>query len=166
MSIAFPADGEIVTGTISVSVSASDDIGVTAVELYLDGDLLATDNTAPYSFTWDTGGTADGMHTLQVMAYDAAGNVATSAEVTVTVENSLPDLTAPSATIISPQDGSTVSKVVKIRVQASDDSQLNQVQLFFDGNLLRTVGCDGNSCTFQVAWNTKRAPRDLTSSLL
>jgi Big-like domain-containing protein len=86
-SITAPANGATVSGTITATASASDDVGVTKVELYVDGALKATDTASPYSFTWDTTGVANGGHSLASKAYDAAGNVGTSATVSVTVSN-------------------------------------------------------------------------------
>jgi bacterial leucyl aminopeptidase len=77
-----------VSGTINVNANASDGTGVTRVELFLDGGLLGTDTAAPYSVAWDTRSSSAGGHTLLAKAYDAAGNVGTSATVNVTVSNS------------------------------------------------------------------------------
>jgi len=86
-SITAPANGATVSGTTTVSASASDNVGVTKVEFYLDGALKSTDTTSPYSWSWDTTSAANGSHTLVSKAYDAAGNVGTSATITVTVSN-------------------------------------------------------------------------------
>ncbi len=48
------ADGSTVSGTVVVDVSASDNVGVVNVDLYVDGALFASDASAPYSFAWDT----------------------------------------------------------------------------------------------------------------
>jgi Bacterial Ig domain len=87
-SITAPANGATVSGTVSVTASASDNVGVTKVEFYLDGALRTTDTTSPYSWSWDTTTFANSAHSLVAKAYDAAGNVGTSATVTVTVSNS------------------------------------------------------------------------------
>jgi hypothetical protein len=87
-SITAPANGATVSGTVSVTASASDNVGVTKVEFYLDGALRTTDTTSPYSWSWDTTAFANSSHSLVTKAYDAAGNVGTSATVTVTVNNS------------------------------------------------------------------------------
>jgi subtilisin family serine protease len=86
-SITSPANGATVSGTIGVTASASDNVGVARVELYVDGALLATDTSSPYSFSWNTTTVADGGHNLQTRAYDAAGNAGSSAVVSVTVGN-------------------------------------------------------------------------------
>jgi hypothetical protein len=86
-SITAPASGATVSGTVSVTAAAADDVGVTAVEFYLDGTLRATDTTAPYSWSWDTLTSVNGSHTLTSRASDAAGNTGTSTAVSVSVNN-------------------------------------------------------------------------------
>jgi regulation of enolase protein 1 (concanavalin A-like superfamily) len=86
-SITSPANGAEVSGVITVAATASDDVGVGRVELWLDGALLATDTSAPYEFPWDTASAANGSHTLQTRAYDAAANAGSSGAVTVQVAN-------------------------------------------------------------------------------
>jgi hypothetical protein len=87
-SITAPANGATVSGTVSVTASASDNVGVTSVQFYIDGSLAGTDTTSPYSYSWDTTAVANGSHSIYSKAYDAAGNVGTSSTVTVTVSNS------------------------------------------------------------------------------
>jgi hypothetical protein len=87
-SITAPAAGSTVSATATVNATASDNVGVTKVELYVDGALKGTDTSSPYSFAWDTAGVTNGGHTLSVKAYDVAGTVGTSAGVAVTVSNS------------------------------------------------------------------------------
>ena len=87
-SITAPANGATVSGTTNVTASASDNVGVTKVEFYLDGALTSTSTTSPYSWSWATTGSANGSHTLQSKAYDAAGNTGSSTTITVTVSNS------------------------------------------------------------------------------
>jgi subtilisin family serine protease len=86
-SITAPANGATVSGTVTVSATASDAVGVTRVELYVDGALHSSDTTSPYAFAWNTTAVGNGGHSLQTRAYDAAGNAGSSATVTVTVSN-------------------------------------------------------------------------------
>src|SRR5581483_5032689 len=95
-SITAPANGATVSGTTTVTASASDNVGVSRVEFNLDGALQSTDTTAPYSWSWNTTTAANGSHTLTSTAYDAAGNSATSTAVSVTVNN-VADTTPPTA---------------------------------------------------------------------
>ena len=89
-SITAPGNGAIVSGATSVTASASDNVGVTRVEFWLDGALASTDMTAPYEWSWDTTTAVDGPHSLASKAYDAASNVGTSSTITVTVSNAPP----------------------------------------------------------------------------
>jgi hypothetical protein len=84
VSLTAPANGSTVSGTVTLTATASDSGSVARVEFYVDGALLGTDSLSPYSLGWNTAGLT-GSHTLQARAYDAAGNMATSSTVTVTV---------------------------------------------------------------------------------
>src|SRR4029077_6352266 len=70
---------------VTLTANASDNVGVVGVQFKLNGaNLGAEDTTAPYSISWDTTALAAGTYTLTAVARDAAGNVTTSAPVTVT----------------------------------------------------------------------------------
>ncbi|HEV7240663.1 MAG TPA: Ig-like domain-containing protein [Thermoanaerobaculia bacterium] len=86
-SITAPANGAIVSGTTNVTATASDNVGVTRVEFFLDGALQSSDTTSPYAWSWNTTGTSNGAHALTTKAYDAANNIGTSSAVNVTVSN-------------------------------------------------------------------------------
>lgn len=85
--IVTPSSGQTLRDAVTVTAAAADDVAVVAVDLLVDGRPLATSITAPHTFFWNTAATANGPHTLVVRARDAAGNVGTSAPVTVTVDN-------------------------------------------------------------------------------
>jgi serine protease len=76
------------SGTITLSASASDNVGVTKVEFYVDSVLKGTDTTSPYSMTLDSTTLSNASHSLTAKAYDAAGNVGTSSAVNFTISNS------------------------------------------------------------------------------
>ena len=96
VSIAQPADGATVSGTIVVTADASDDGAVAAVRFTLDGADLGADVTAaPYSVSWDTSQAANGPHSLSAIARDAAGNTATSVPVAITVSNGAQEVPPP-----------------------------------------------------------------------
>ena len=67
--ITSPANGATVTAGFTVNVSANDDEAVTRVELYVGGQLLGTDTSAPYSFTTPTN-VGNGQTNIQARAYD------------------------------------------------------------------------------------------------
>jgi len=71
---AVQAPASVVSRTVTLTVSASDNVGVTAVRFLVDGVLLGTDNAAPYTMDWDTSAATEGDHTITAEADDAAGN--------------------------------------------------------------------------------------------
>jgi len=73
-----PSDKPVV-----LSADALDNLGVARVEFYLDGQLQATVNAQP--FLWEWAEPTVGSHTAGVRAYDLAGNVGISDEVTFTI---------------------------------------------------------------------------------
>jgi hypothetical protein len=88
VAVTSPAASATVTGTVTVSASASDNVGVAGVQLKVDGANLGVEiTTPPYAATWSSATIADGAHVLTAVARDGAGNVKTSAGVTVTVAN-------------------------------------------------------------------------------
>ena len=88
VSLTAPASAATVSGTVTVSASASDNVGVVGVQFKLDGvNLGAEDTTSPYSVSWYTPGAANGTHTLTAVARDASGRTTISAARTVTVSN-------------------------------------------------------------------------------
>jgi hypothetical protein len=85
--ITSPTTGAIVSGNITVTATASDNVGVVGVRFLLDGVPLAPEiTTPPYSISWNTLSAADGSHVLSAVARDAANNQTTST-IGVTVLN-------------------------------------------------------------------------------
>lgn len=86
VTLTAPVGGSTVSGNVTVSATASDDVGIDRVEFLLDGVLLGSDATTPYSLLWNSTTASNGTHALQARAFDLADNVGTSASVQVTVE--------------------------------------------------------------------------------
>lgn len=90
VSTTSPLPGTTVSGTTTITANASDNVGVAGVQFMVDGtNLGAEDTTAPYAIAWDTTTIANGLHTVNARARDAAGNLGNpSSVVNVTVQNS------------------------------------------------------------------------------
>jgi hypothetical protein len=157
VAISSPAGGATVGGTVTVSASASDDVGVAGVQFRLDGaNLGAEDTSSPYSAAWDTRAFSNGSHTLTAIARDAAGNTATAASVTVTVSNAVSDTTPPTVAITSPAGGATVTGTVKVTAAASDaGSGVAAVSFFLDGASLATA----TNSSYTINWNTRKSSK-------
>ena len=90
VSITAPLTNSTVSSTITVTATASDNVGVADVQFQLDGvNLGAVLTSAPYSISWNTTTASNGTHTLTAIAHDTSHNLATSAPVTVTVSNTI-----------------------------------------------------------------------------
>jgi len=150
VSLTAPAPGARVSGTVTLSANATDNQGVTRVEFHDGTRLLGSDTTSPFSFTWNTEPEADGEHVLTASAYDAAGNVASSAQVAVTVWH---DTTPPSVSITAPGSGALIAGTVAISVTATDEAGVTRVEFLLDGNLLGT----DTSSPYGFSWNTRTA---------
>src|SRR2546427_8149832 len=86
VSVTSPASGSTVGNTITVTANASDNVGVAGVQFLVDGAALGVEDTAaPYSVAWNSTSASNATHSLTARARDAAGNMTTSAVVTVTV---------------------------------------------------------------------------------
>ena len=84
VTIASPTNNTTIGRRFTVAATATDNVGVSRVELYVDGVLSDALTAAPYSFTiGNTRRWARGAHYLQCRAYDAAGNMGASTVVTV-----------------------------------------------------------------------------------
>jgi subtilisin family serine protease len=81
--ITSPSDGSTVSSVVSVSVSATDNVGVVKVELYVDGSFYGSSTKAPFTIKWNTRKASRGSHALESKAYDAMGNVGNSPDARV-----------------------------------------------------------------------------------
>lgn len=85
------AAGQTIYGTVPVGVSASDDNGVTRVDLFVDTALKQTLTAPPFSFLLDTTALSNGTRTLRAVVYDTILQTS-SASVSVDVDNIFPPL--------------------------------------------------------------------------
>ena len=120
------------SGNITLSANASDDVGVTMVEFYVDNVLKASSNVAPYSASIDSTTLSNGTHSLVAKAYDAAGNVGTSSPVSFSVSNVVADATAPTVSASATGTSGTIT----LSASASDNVGVSTVEFYVD-NILK-----------------------------
>jgi thermitase len=158
-SIAAPLANSTVSSLVAVDVTAIDNVGVSKVELRVNGKTVATDSVAPFGFSWDSSTVANGMNNLVAYAFDAAGNSAGSTVVAVNVSNadkSLPaDTTAPTVSITNPAPGAKVSGTLNIASSASDNSGAAGIQQTLSINGKQVAS--GSGATLSYSWNTRKA---------
>ena len=119
VSLTSPAGGAIVRGSnVTLAADASDNVGVQRVEFLVNGSLVNTDSTAPYSVSWNSTSIRDGFATVGARASDAAGNRTTSASRTVIVDNTFPQTTITSG----PQSTTTKTRATFRFVSSENNS--------------------------------------------
>src|SRR5262249_1449927 len=88
VALTAPSGSAPVSGTITISANASDDVGVAGVTFLVDNVMVGNeDTTSTYSVSWDTTAVANGTHTIVARARDTSNNSTDSAPLTVTVSN-------------------------------------------------------------------------------
>ena len=134
VSITYPADGAVIRGTKSIIADASDDLGIDKIEFYVEGTLLETDMSSPYTYTWDTSTVVDGYREVKAIAYDTIGQK-TWDSITVIIDN---------ANNIFSIDftGATV-------IFVNSDSKLRKIDL--NGNISEVISSDPDVSQFQFS---------------
>lgn len=154
VSISSPTNNTSVKGVVQVTATATDNVAVASVSLFVNDSLISTDNTAPYQFAWDTTLLADGNAVLKAKAVDAKGNEGVSTNNVVSVKNTVPvDMSPPVVTIVNPANGSRVGRTQQIYVTATDDIAVTKIQLFIAGKLVSTAT---NATALSYNWNTNK----------
>ncbi len=151
-----PSADSVVTGQISVAATASDGSGISNVQFFIDGALQASDTAAPYGFNWNTEASAEGAHTLRVVATDVAGRVSEETRnVTVARVVLPPDTEGPSVTnvrlgAVALANGATITDNGTITFSVSDRSGVSRAELLIDGIVSGTAT---GTTTFTVPLN-------------
>ena len=84
VAVTTPSGG--VTGTVAVTATATDTVGIATVHFFANGTSIGTATTSPYTVQWDTTTAGNGVAVqLTATATDVDGNVGTSPAVEVTV---------------------------------------------------------------------------------
>jgi Bacterial Ig domain len=139
VTITSPASGSSVSGTISITVNASDNNKVASVSLSVDGGgNISSSTAARFTNFWNSGAVSNGTHTLTVTATDASGNKATSS-IQINVNNvTVGDIIPPMVSYILPSDQSSLTGTVTISVSATDNAGVSSVSISIDNTVVST----------------------------
>jgi hypothetical protein len=161
ITITSPHTNDLVNGTTPVNLEAKDDVKLSLIELYIDGQLKKTIECASksshkavnrglnvsstiksnaaitgksfkYTYNWDTKAYSYGFHTIKAVAYDTY-NQADLDRIKVKVDQ------FPLITFIEPENGAMVHSSVDVSVTASDDDIVRDVYFFINGVLVKTL---------------------------
>jgi hypothetical protein len=153
ITIVSPKDNDTLSGTIFVEVNAIDNVRVSSVSLYIDGQLRQTLYSAPYNFSWDTTKELNGLYSLMVVARDESGNIS-SQSIIVNVYNQK-DTTPPTIEIVSPKNGDLIRNNVTVYVNAYDNIGVTKVELYVDGRFVTS----SVTAPFTLKWNSRNASK-------
>lgn len=163
VSISGPADKAMLRGTVSVTATANDDVKVASVQFLVDGTVVLTSTTGPYTYSWNTATATNAKHQLTAVATDSGNQKVTSSKVAVIVDNAKPTVsfTSPSGSSgSSPQ----VSGNVAIEVKANDDNSVAGVTIQLDG---QNLAPEITSKPYKLTWDstkTSNGPHSLTAT--
>jgi len=168
--ILFPENNDVVSNIVTISGTATDDYGISRVELYIDDVLFITlsfivgsasddiklrvDNysenvvflsTSPYyMFLWDVKNFVSGTHVIKMVVYDTIGQVAYDQKIVLKDD-------PPNCKILSPPKDASVSKIVTISGTATDDFGITKVEFYINDKFL----IDFSSPPYIFLWHTK-----------
>ena len=87
VSLTGPATGATLSGQVTFSAAASSPAGISRVDFLVDGAVVATSTSAPYTATWDSTTVGDGPVTVTARATDVTGHQTTTTGQAATVSN-------------------------------------------------------------------------------
>ncbi|MFZ2522370.1 MAG: Ig-like domain-containing protein [Minisyncoccia bacterium] len=87
VSITTPLNSSTVSGMQNITASSTDNVAVLNVQMKIDGVNFGSPvTTQPYTISWNTASSTNGLHTISAVARDTSNNLATST-ISVTVSN-------------------------------------------------------------------------------
>jgi chitodextrinase len=149
------------TSTNSIATgwtTSTDNVAVAQYEIYKNSALVATTPGTSYTLTGLSCGTT---YNISVDAVDTSNN--RSAQAFLTAATSACDTTTPSVEVSSPANGATITGVVPLAANASDDRGVAGVQFKVDGN---NIGAEDTTAPYTADWNSVSAvnsSHDLTA---
>ena len=156
-----PPAGSTVFGNASIQVTAADDQLVDYIEFYIDGDLDGTyDCNGPScsaSYDWNTTTEFEGEHVIQAILVDGWNNSTVLTPISVIVDNIDQDEIHPTAVIIEPASGQTISGNVLVETLVNDNLEIDKVEFYINSQI---VYIDSTAPEYNYLWNTDSLPDD------
>ena len=156
-----PASGSTVSGTVTVSLSATGGTGGYTYSLTAGGTPVYTGTNN--GFSWNTSTVVNGSVTLTATVTDSGGRTA-SASRTVTVSNTTTSTTGssdtvpPAVSITSPRSGVWTGNSIEVSAKATDNVGVARIELWGGGKIFATIPCSTTSCAQTILWITGPLP--------
>ncbi len=154
------AGSNVGEGNVTITATATDDNGVSRVEVIVDGTSLgnATKGSGnTYSIVWDASDAAQGNHTIVAKAYDTKNQ---TADDTVSVTGGgYVDTVPPTVNITAPSNGASIDEGnIVVSASANDNKGVTKVEFFANGSLIGTA-----TSGYQITWNATPGNYTLTA---
>lgn len=146
--VEFPA-ARVLSGVLSLEANASDpDTGIAAVAFQVDGSVVASDASSPYTGSFNTASVSDGSHLIEAVASNGGGQ-SSSQGANFLIENA-----APTVSLSAPTGGVQTSTIEFEATATTPTSRITQVEFLVDGAV---VGVD-NSEPFGIRFDASALP--------
>jgi subtilisin family serine protease len=170
VAITSPGSGSTVSGTVTVTASASDDNGVTQVEFLEGGVPIGTDTNSAdgWSVQW-TAPTVAGTYELSAIATDSGGNVATSQPIQVVVQDKATSMHLHSISARAVALGSKDwQAVVTVNVTDNREAAVAGVRVDLTWSYGTKVSCTTDTtgtCTISSKKHRRSSTRSMTATV-
>lgn len=131
VEILSPANNSVIYElSVTLELYITDNVGISHVEIYLNGDLVENYSYAPTTVTLNL--PSYGLFIITVVAVDVYSNP-TNKSLIIEAR----DIEPPTITVISPTNGSTIYNLsATIEVNISDNSEIAYVEVYVNGSLV------------------------------
>lgn len=156
VTLTSPANGDLVTGLVTLSAEASDNVGVSMVYFMTEQNRkLGEDRVPPYSITVDASHVPHGTtHVVRAVAVDMINWSTDSASVTV-FQNGVTDVTPPFVEMSAPDNGAVVTGLVTLGAEGYDNVGITRVDFITQDGVL--IGTD-TSEPWSITRDTSNLP--------
>ncbi len=142
LTITSPSNGSAINSpNVTINWECTDDIsGIKEIKVYLNGTLVAT--LGPDAVNYTLTGLSFGSYNVTLVAYDNSNNEAIATVLFTVTFDDIP----PTVSILSPQQGETVSGAVNISWTCNDEgSGVKEIVLYLNGTQIATLSPDVTS---------------------
>ncbi|HTD10674.1 MAG TPA: CHRD domain-containing protein [Steroidobacteraceae bacterium] len=133
VNLTAPAAAATVSGTVALTATASGSttysITITRVDFYVNGTLVGTATTSPYTFNWNSTTVADGSYSVTAKATDSRNDTATTGATMITVKNHAAASVPMTPAQMFPAPRSSASGMASLKVNMETGAVRGTVQL-------------------------------------
>lgn len=157
-----PFSGQYLTGIASITVVATDNVGIQYVSFFvnnvLQGYILPEENSSSFEYSWNTTLVQSGdYYSIYANVRDNNNNNTIIPPISVYVDNGTQiDITPPNGAIVSPPAGISVSGDVQIIISATDNRAMGEVFLSINNELIDIIENE----PYSFIWNTNNEQED------